>query len=209
MLSPRYSLLLVSLVVLLTFTANAQTPREALEAYNRGYQHYLKGDFDRAIADFTLAIDLSSRPAGSSRNRNWRASMGFTSDPSDSGQITFIDPLTAVALSNRALVRLRKGDLEGALADCDRGLAINPGLLMLYNNRGAIRWAMGNLAGAIADFDQVIAKNPRDASAYNARGHCHMQGGDLARALADFDQAIHWNPRSAEYRCDRGHARFN
>jgi len=198
------ALIPILLVLLMLLTASAQTRSDAFEAYNRGNEHYLNGDFDRAVADFTRAIDLSSRPAIHRPVQNRNAGMGFAEDASESSSVVFVDRLTALALSNRALALFRKGDMEGALADCDRGIAMYPGMLLLYSNRAAIRWATGNLAGAISDYDQVIRKNPRDAQAYDSRGNCRIDKGDLDGALVDLDQAIRLSPRAEFYVHDRG-----
>src|SRR5688572_3966108 len=112
----------------LTLTGSAQSSRAAKELYNRGQQRYTKRDLNGALADFTKVIELSSRPGGSAsqRSREWQAKADLQADASE--QITLIDPLAAAAYTDRALVRFHQGDVEGAIADCDRAIAIDPGL---------------------------------------------------------------------------------
>ena len=52
-----------------------------------------------------------------------------------------LDPRLAVPLLNRCVVRLRQGDLDGALADADRGIELAPGQALGYCNRGLVRAA--------------------------------------------------------------------
>jgi tetratricopeptide (TPR) repeat protein len=203
----RYAWIIV-LLVYFTATANAQNSRAAAaDFYNRGQQRYLKRDLNGAIADFTKAIEISSRPhkPHPQRRQDWKILTDFNGEASE--PITLIDPLTAAAYTDRALARYYQGDIEGAIADCERAMAIDPGLADAYNNRGAARSAQGDLDGAMTDFDRAIKINPQFAQAYNNRGNVRDKQGDLAGALADFDQAITLNPRSAEIYCNRGNAR--
>jgi len=39
-----------------------------------------------------------------------------------------VDPFTAMAYTNRGIVRYRKGDIDGAISDVDKALRIDPGL---------------------------------------------------------------------------------
>ena len=144
----RSRMLIIALLFSAMATASAQTRRDADEAYNRGRELYTKGDFDRAINAFTRAIELSSSPdfRNNPRRQNWNAELDPAGDGSRSDVVTLIDPLTALAFANRALARAKKGDLEGGITDCDRAIAINPGLVLFYNNRGALRWATGDVS---------------------------------------------------------------
>ena len=196
------------LLLALILVANAQDRSEASDSYARGLRRYASGDYDGAIADFSKAIVLRSRVVKDRRpNRDWRN--GLASDESlGSDGIAFIDPLIAEIYADRALARFRKGDYAGAVADCDRAITINPGLLRAVNNRAMIRWTGGDLDGAIADLNQIIRKSLGDALAYDSRGCILMDKGDLAAAIADFDEAIRLRPAEADFYCNRGHARW-
>jgi tetratricopeptide (TPR) repeat protein len=167
-----------------------------------------KGNFDGAIESFTRAIELGShQEAPGLSGESAKLKLTMTDNASTSDAIVFIDPLTSVAYSNRAAARVRKGDLHHALADCERAIAINPGLVDAYQNRGWIRWAMGNLEGAISDFDRVISISPRHAKGYDLRGSVRIDQGEVLKALKDLDQAVNLDPRDPKTYCDRGQAR--
>jgi len=197
--------LYLGLFVLLTSSANAQTPRSAQEFFNRGEERFTKGDFEGAIASFTRVIEIDRpRSTGVPRGQNWAPDTPPGNHASTSDQIVFVSRLTAPAYINRGLARAHMGDLEGALADCDTALVINPGLVLAYMNRGALRWTVGDLDGATADFDQAIQRNPRDPQAYTNRGNLRAEKRDYSGALSDLDHAILLDPSRAEFYGDRG-----
>lgn len=76
----------------------------------------------------------------------------------------------AVAYSNLANAKLGKGDLDGAIADCDRAIQLDPKLPGAYINRGYAKLRKGELDAAIADCDQAIKLNPKLDLAFNDRG---------------------------------------
>ena len=205
--SQRWSTAVI-LMALIVFTAAGQSRRETREELDKGLRLMAKGNFDGAIESFTRAIELGShQKARGLPGESGKLNLTMTDNASTSEAISFIDPLTSVAYSNRAAARVRKGDLGGALADCDRAIAINPGLADAYQNRGWIRWAMGNLVDAISDFDRVVSISPRHAKGYDLRGSVRMDQGELLKALKDLDQAVSLDPRDPKTFCDRGQAR--
>ena len=54
-------LFIAVVIIFLTIGSFAQTPRSARDFSERGRERYARGDYDGAIADFTQAIDLTSR----------------------------------------------------------------------------------------------------------------------------------------------------
>jgi tetratricopeptide (TPR) repeat protein len=182
----------------------AQAPRAARDYFNRGDSLYRKGDFEGAIADFTKAIEISSRLDDRSRANDQGREMGAASN---FDKVRVLDPLAAAAYANRGLARYRLCDYDGAIADCDRAIAINPHLFDAYNNRGMALYALKDYDHAIADFDRAIAISPRLPDAYNNRGNAYMGKEDLDRAIADFDKAVALDPRLTALYFNRGFAR--
>ena len=58
---------------------------------------------------------------------------------------------------NRANVRLVLGNGEGALADCDEGLRLDPENLVGLVNRGTAQRMLGHFDQAIADYERAAA----------------------------------------------------
>jgi len=187
--------------------AQAQTLRTAQDYLSRGSSLYEKGDFDGAIADFTKAIEISSRPDHRSRAGDWKNKTGFGDAAMNFDKVRALDPLTAVAYANRGLARYQLRDYDGVIADCNRAMAINPRLTDAYNNRGLARYAQADYDGALSDFDRAITINPRDPEPYNNRGNALVEKKELDRALADFDRALTLDPRLKVVYYNRGLAR--
>src|SRR4030095_8764931 len=102
MLKRRWASLLCLLLPWLISTANSQSQNHVRDLYNRAAEHYAKGDFERAIADFTRVINLSSVKTSEPSRNYWNGRTSLAPDDSGS-EITLIDPLTALAFAGRAL----------------------------------------------------------------------------------------------------------
>ena len=98
---------------------------------------------------------------------------------------------------NRAVARHALGDLDGALADCDRALQLRPNYASARNERGAIRRDLDDVAGALADFDEALRLDPTLAAAYNNRAVVLKGLGDFPAALADYDAVLRLRPDDA------------
>jgi tetratricopeptide (TPR) repeat protein len=93
-------------------------------------------------------------------------------------------------LTSRGVERKRKGDIDGAIADYTRAIALNSKDLFAFNNRANTRRDKGDLDGAIADYGEALRLDPDYAAAYTNRGRVHEMRGDLVRARADFSSAL-------------------
>jgi len=112
------------------------------------------------------------------------------------------------AYDNRGNAKKNKGDFDGAIADYNRAIELNPQDAGAYNNRGIAKKNKGDLDGAIADFNRAIELNPRLSEAYNNRGNAKKNKGDLDGAIADYNRAIELNPQDADAYSNRGNAYY-
>ena len=86
------------------------------------------------------------------------------------------------------------GDHEGAIADYDKALELNPQYTEAYNSRGNAKYASGDHEGAIADYDKAIECDPQHADAYSNRGSAKDASGDHAGAREDWARAREIDP---------------
>jgi tetratricopeptide (TPR) repeat protein len=146
------------------------------DAYdNRGLAYAAKGDYDRAIADFNVAIRL-----------NLKASNPYK------------------AFNHRGLAYYANGDNDRAIADYNEAIRFKPKDPKPYNNRGLAYYTKGNSDRAIADYNEAIRLNPKEASAYDNLGNVYKDRDDLDRAIADYSEAIRLDPKFAVAYNDRG-----
>ena len=80
------------------------------------------------------------------------------------------------------------GQLEEAIAECERGLEINPNCSILYANIGAYLSALGRSRESIEACRFALKLNPRDPSNFWRHyyvGVAHFVAGDYAACLSD------------------------
>lgn len=93
---------------------------------------------------------------------------------------------SAVSYYNQGGAKQTKDDLDGAIADYNHAIELDPKYVGAYYNRGAAKQAKGDLDGAVADYNHAIELNPKYANAYNNRGIVKHAKGELDGAIADY-----------------------
>jgi lipoprotein NlpI len=109
-----------------------------------------------------------------------------------------------LAYNQRGMAFYHMGELDKAIHDYDRAIALNPSYVEFYNNRGMAFYDMGELDKAIHDYDRVIALNPSYTEAYNNRGVTFDKMGQFDKAIHDYDRAIALNPSFYKALINRG-----
>jgi tetratricopeptide (TPR) repeat protein len=119
---------------------------------------------------------------------------------------TAAEKKAAVDFMRDGLDKAAKEDFNGAIADYNRAIELNPNLAEAYNNRGLARSHQQDFNGAIADYNRAIELNPNLAEAYNNRGLTRSHQQDFNGAIADYNRAIELNPNLAQAYANRGFA---
>lgn len=117
-------------------------------------------------------------------------------------------PRDAAAWSNRGNVRLMLGDPEGAIADQNEAMAIEPDQLDPHLNRGTAEEALGRWHEAAADYRWILARNPQEAAALYNLGNVRGSLGDWETARACFNAAAEVRPGMAMARSSAALAAF-
>jgi tetratricopeptide (TPR) repeat protein len=194
------------------------TTIRAIAYVGRGLAWQLKGERDRAMADFNDAIRLDPKNTHAYNNRAilWREKGEVDNAIADFTKAIAIDPLPHSDLAgpghvnlyaNRGLAWKAKGDFDRALSDFDEALRQDSKDADARYFRSETLIAKSEYERAIADLDAVISLKP-NASAYYLRGAVRyeqyirasfwIEKEDLARAIADYNSAIRLSPKMAD-----------
>jgi len=167
---------------------------------SRGAAYDLKGEAEKAIADFDAAIRLKPDYGEAYVNRGlaWARKRDYDRAIADFTEATALDPRFAhLAFSNRGIADGEKGDYQRGVQDFDEAIRLKPDYAPAYYGRGNIYNAIGDTDKAIADFAAAIRTRPDFQAAYTNRGALHMAAGEVDKAITDFDTAIRLNPNDA------------
>jgi protein O-mannosyl-transferase len=186
--------------------AAQKSPGKVRPFNNRGLAYSSRGDYEKAIADFTYAIQLNPKCAEAYYNRGLAYSLTGRYDLAieNYNQAITLYPNYTAAFNNRGLAYNHKQSYDLAIADFNRALQIRPDFAEAFYNLGLTYCYKKEYAQAIADFDQAVHLKPDYAEAYYNCGLARMYRKDFNKARADFDQAIVLNPLSAEAFNQRG-----
>ena len=107
-------------------------------------------------------------------------------------------------LVNRGIEKAKNGDLDGAIADFDRAIQLNPKDDAPYYNRAQAKRLKNDTAGTIADYTKAIELGSTNPAAYNNRGNARAENKDRDGAIADYTRAIELKPDYARAYYNRG-----
>lgn len=100
----------------------------------------------------------------------------------------------------RAMMRREEGkDLDGALADSDEAVRLDPDHSHVYVSRAIVRFIRKEYDQAIADFSEGLHLDPRNPLIYYDRGNAWLAKKEYDRALADYSQALRLDPEYGAY----------
>lgn len=100
------------------------------------------------------------------------------------------------AYVNRSDVRLRMQDYNGALADAEKALALEPSQATAHLNRGAAMVGMKRDADAVAVLTQASTLSGIELElVYYNRAIAEERMGDIKAAYLDYHRALDANPK--------------
>lgn len=138
----------------------------ALTFLARGTAYAVKGDRERAAADYREAIRRDSIPL-------------------DAGMK---EPLL---LNDRCWARaIAMIDLDAALADCNEALRLRPDFTPARDSRAFLHLKRGHFRDALADYDAVLKEMPMNYYSLFGRGITKLRLGDRTGGNADITAAV-------------------
>jgi len=87
-------------------------------------------------------------------------------------------------------------DADGALADYNRAIELEPKQAFAYGNLAFVYMSKGEYDRALAEYTHALELDPRFANAYNGRAQLYNKKGMLTEGLADAEQALSLDPKS-------------
>ena len=180
----------------------------------RGMAWNGKGEYDKAIADFDLALKQTNRDSASAAHRadayaNRSASLYQQGDylkAVDNAYFALLEKGDHVeAHVNRALAYIARKQYDKAVQSSDRAIQANPKSAEGYSIRGYAYWYKGNFDQAINDENKAIELQPGLAVAFQRRAAAHFSKKELPKAQADLDKALALKPDFVEALCDQAY----
>jgi len=125
-----------------------------LAYYYRGKGHYEKRQYDRAIADYTKAIELNPKFADAYNFRGiaYRKIGQYDRAIADHTKMIELVPEFAGGYINRGSVFVSKGEYDRAISDFSKAIELKPKFYYTYYLRGYAYIQMGQFDRAFDDY---------------------------------------------------------
>jgi protein O-mannosyl-transferase len=114
------------------------------------------------------------------------------------------EPESYAAYHFRSFAFRENGQLDKAMADYNKAIALNPSHWPSYVKRANMFEGMELFDKAVADYNKAIALNPSDSGMYYNRGMLFEKIGQREKAIADYEKAIALNPLDYQAYYNRG-----
>jgi len=179
--------------------AARKRPNNARAHSNLAYVLIDAGEFDRAVAECSRAIELSPDFAEAYNNRGLAFAAKGQHDRAiaDYKRVIELQPDHAEAHNNRAASLTEMGRYDEAIASYIRAIKFKPDYADAYANLGAARHKAGSVEQAVADYTRAIQLKPDSVGAHNNRGYAYAELGRFEEAMADFAEALRLDPNDA------------
>jgi Flp pilus assembly protein TadD len=157
---------------------------------------YDRGDYDKAIAEYTQAIRALPNLAilYSHRGDAYDEKGDYDKAIADFTEAIRINPNYANAYYGRGYTYIDKSDYDKAIADLNEAIRLYPNYASAYHERAYAYIEKGDYDKGIADANQAIQLNPNNANTYRVRGNAYMMKGNFTQARADTNKALQLNP---------------
>jgi tetratricopeptide (TPR) repeat protein len=177
----------------------SKSPKK-LRPYNqRGLAYFDKGEYDKALTDFTRAIGLNQDYADGYYNRGlvYQNKGAYDKAILDYTEAIRINPTYLKAYINRGQVYNLKEEHEKASIDFKSAMEIDPFDKNAYYNLAYVYSSLGKKEEAVALYKGILKIDPSDAEAYYNLGIIRSNIGEKKEAVEMLKKAIELNPRYA------------
>lgn len=188
-----------------------QNPKDVDAYFNRGMMYNGK-DNDKAIADFSMVIQLEPNKARGYLYRGiaYRNAGQYDNAVRDFDKAISMEPQNSLNYLNRGMAYYLAKNYDKARADCNTVIKMGSGNSGLdpkvqatlaklginldytsqgYYFLGLIDYDQKNYNAAVENFNKAIEKTPEEPMIYKSRAKCYKMLGDNAKAQADLKKA--------------------
>lgn len=199
----------LTLILLFVSAISGQTTQTAQDYLKSGAAHWQSGNIDAALIDVNKALELNSKYVDAlflraALRMRKGDTPGVLADYNKIIELVPSAPGVEVIYHNRSMIRLQSKDVDGALDDLSKAIAINAKVAEIYNGRAIARLQKGDLEGALADYEKAIELKPSLPSSLFGRGYFPYQKKDFDGAFSDFNKAIELKGDYADAYVNRG-----
>lgn len=169
---------------------------EAEQHYKKGISYGNRGQMEKAIEEYTKAIELNPEYAEAYYHRGQAYQENPDQAISDLSRAIELKPDYWEAYYRRGAAYLHRDEYDAAIADFSKVMELEykglPPLYVygVYDTRGFAYLRKGEYNSAISDFSKVIELAPKDSRAYLRRGIAYMRKGEYNSAISDLDKAV-------------------
>ncbi|MDR2966143.1 MAG: tetratricopeptide repeat protein [Treponema sp.] len=173
-----------------------------------GEQFQKTGDFDKAINEYTTAINLypGFTEAFISRGNIWLKRNDYNRAIEDFSRAIRLDSGKAEIFNYRGFARSERGEYAQAIEDFSRAISINQNYVDALINRSHSYYQTGNFNRVIEDCTRILNLERNNAFIWNRRGSAYYRLEDDDKAISDFTEAIKLRANYAIAWRNRGYA---
>lgn len=160
--------------------------------FGRGKMYHEKGEFRKAIADYTKTIELGPKWVRAYNNRGvlFYKLGAVKLAIKDYTKVIELMPDFAKAYNNRGTVYYELKQDDSALADFNKAIELDPEFAMTYANRGLLYFAMFKDDLALADFNKSIELDSKAVRSYISRADLFSHTNRYRLAIKDLSKVI-------------------
>jgi tetratricopeptide (TPR) repeat protein len=156
----------------------------------RGMAYFFKTEREKAVVDFTKALELGVEPALEVSTYQIRATALFQLKRYDEAIKDYNiliqnDPADFRGFVYRGWSFFHKKAYEPAIRDFDSALKLNPNAPGVRRFRGDAHLSLGNYEKAVQDATDEMRLSPKEAESYKIRAAAYRKLGKLKEAEAD------------------------
>ncbi len=181
-----------------TLSHGSRSSYSARAYYSRGNDYARIGNTDKAIAEYTTAIQLNPKYMSAYVNRGVQYSnkREYKLAIRDATTAIELNPKSANAYHNRGADYADIGEFNKAIADYSEAIRFNPRSTSTFINRGRAYENIKKFDKAMADYNRVLQIAPKDSDDYEARGNAYFAKDDYKAAVSSFRKALQLSPNN-------------